>query len=408
MTTDQLLPFNRDKRALSQSIIARFVGPERLEWLVEEHLTQGTLSELARQAAGKRLVLIAPGETVLLTHATLPERNRSQWLKALPYALEDHVAEEIEQLHFAVGLARTGEAPVAAVRHATLRNWLDQCARAGLNLTAVVPEPLLLPYEPASWSLLLESERALVRCGPDAGFATERNTLLPLLELALAEAGENAPTSWRIWGVVVPELATLREIQHQGGVSEPLRLLAAGYRDGVTLNLLQGSYSRHAQWGKWLRPWRVAAVLAGLWLGLQGFLQVSEYWQLRSERVTLQAEMERVFREAVPTARRIVNPRAQLENRLRELSGGPVVGETGFLELLLQGGQVLTGFENVRLRGLRYKTGQLDMELAGDNLETLDQLRQRLTEEAGLAAQMRTTKREGRIESRVTLRKAAL
>ncbi|MEE4376253.1 MAG: type II secretion system protein GspL [Candidatus Competibacteraceae bacterium] len=408
MSTDQLLPINQDQRTLNQWIIARFIDTERFEWLVGERLAQGSLSEMAQPASGKRLVLIAPGETVLLIRATLPERNRSQWLKALPYALEDHVADEVEELHFAVGSTRSGEAPVAAIRHATLSNWLDQCTRVGLIPTAVVPEPLLLPFEPASWSVLLKSRRAVVRCGPDAGFTTEQDNLLPLLELALAEAGETAPTALRLWGEAVPELATSPEIQHQGDVAEPLRLLAAGYQDGVTLNLLQGSYSRHAQWGKWLRPWRVAAVLAGLWLGLQGILQVGEYWQLRNERVALQAEMERVFRETVPTARRIVNPKAQLENRLRELQGGPAVEETGFLELLLQGGQVLTGFEDVRLRGLRYKIGQLDMELAGDSLETLDRLRQRLTEQAGLTAQMRTTKREDRIESRVTLKKAAL
>jgi len=408
MSTDQLLPLNQDHRALNQWILARFAGPDRFEWLIGTRLAQGNLSEMAQSAAGKRLVLIAPGETVLLTRTTLPERNRSQWLKALPYALEDHVANEVEALHFAVGSTRSGEAPVAAIRHATLRNWLAQCAQVGLTPAAVVPEPLLLPFDPASWSLLLESGRAVVRCGPDAGFATEQDNLLPLLELALAEAGEGVPTALRLWGEAAPELATSPEIQHQGEVAEPLRLLAAGYQDGVTLNLLQGSYSRHAQWGKWLRPWRVAAVLAGLWLILQGFLQVGDYWQLRNERVALQGKMEQVFRQAVPTARRIVNPKAQLENRLRELRGSPVEKETGFLELLLQGGQVLTDFDDVRLRGVRYKTGQLDMELAGDNLETLERLRQRLTEQAGLATQMRTTKRENLIESRVTLKKAAL
>ncbi|NJN46418.1 MAG: type II secretion system protein GspL [Candidatus Competibacteraceae bacterium] len=408
MNTDQLLPIIRDKRILRQWIFTRFIDSERFEWLDEDQPTQGTVGELARRAGGKRLVLIAPGETVLLTHTTLPERNRSQWLKALPYALEDYVAEEVEDLHFAVGSARSGEAAVAAIRHTMLRSWLDRCTQAGLTPTAVVPEPLLLPFDPDSWSLLLESGRAVVRCGSDAGFATERDNLLPLLELALAEAGENAPASLRIWGESAPGLETLGEIQRQGDVPEPLRLLAAGYQDGATLNLLQGSHSRHAQWGKRLRPWRIAAMLAGLWVGLQGVLQVGEYWQLQNERVALQAEMERLFREAVPTARRIVNPKAQLENRLRELRGGPAVEETGFLDLLLHGGQVLTGFDDVRLRGLRYKTGQLDMELAGDSLETLDRLRQRLTEQAGLATQMRTTKREDRIESRVTLTKAAL
>jgi general secretion pathway protein L len=155
-----------------------------------------------------------------------------------------------------------------------------------------------------------------------------------------------------------------------------------------------------------LRPWRLAAALAAAWLGLQVAVQSAEYWRLNRERVRLQAEMEQLYRTAVPGAQRIVNPRAQLENRLRELRGGDPAGtEAAFLDLLRRGGRMLIEFPQIRLTGLRYNNQQLDLNLSGDSLETLERLRQKLTEQTGWEANMRTTKREDRIESLLTLRK---
>jgi general secretion pathway protein L len=226
------------------------------------------------------------------------------------------------------------------------------------------------------------------------------------LTLALREAGDQAPDAWQMWGGPCPELAALKPISSPQEAAEPLRVFAAGLAQGVELDLLQGSYSRHAQAGRWLRPWRLAAALAAAWLGLQVAVQSAEYWRLNRERVRLQAEMEQLYRTAVPGAQRIVNPRAQLENRLRELRGGDPAGtEAAFLDLLRRGGRMLIEFPQIRLTGLRYNNQQLDLNLSGDSLETLERLRQKLTEQTGWEANMRTTKREDRIESLLTLRK---
>jgi general secretion pathway protein L len=94
----------------------------------------------------------------------------------------------------------------------------------------------------------------------------------------------------------------------------------------------------------------------------------------------------------------------QLETRLREL-GSSAGGGSGFLELLYRGGQPLAGFPELTLRGLSYRDGQLDLALDGGNPAVLDRLRQQLNQQPGLQVDMRTTQREGQVESRVTLKK---
>lgn len=118
----------------------------------------------------------------------------------------------------------------------------------------------------------------------------------------------------------------------------------------------------------------------------------------------LQTGMEQVYKEAVPGATRIVNPKAQLEARLRELT--PSGGGGGFLDLLYRGGQPLTGFTELTVRGLSYRDGQLDLALDGGSPAVLDRLRQQLDQQPGLRAEVRTTQREGQVESKVTLKKA--
>ena len=384
----------------------RFIATDVVEWLLPDGAIQhGPLAGLADQIGGVRLVLVAPSETVTLHRVALPSRKRSTWARAVPFALEDYLIEDVETLHFALGGAvDEGHLPVAVADRALMRDWLDRCTQAGLALNAVVPDVLLLPWQSGEWSVLLEERRALVRIGHWEGFATERDTLPLLLNQALTEAGDAKPQRLRVWGAPPLELAeTGIEMDREGAPIEPLLLFAANYQPSTTLNLLQGSYNRQTHWGRRLRPWRAAALLAGMILLIQGIGLVYAHWRMQQELTALRTEIERTYKEAVPNATRIVNPRVQLETRLRELAPS---GGGDFLELLFQGARPLANFPEISLRGLSYRDGQLELALEGGDPAMLDQLRQQLDQQPGLSMNMRTTQREGQMESKITLTKA--
>ncbi len=385
----------------------RFVSADEAEWLRPDgEVQRGPLADLSSQSDGARQILVAPSEAVTLHRLALPSRKRSTWARAVPFALEDYLVEDIETLHFALGGAvDNGYLPVAVVDRTLLSAWLATCDQAGLTPTVVVPDPLLLPWQNDEWSVLLEARRALVRTGRWEGFATERDNLALLLAQALAEAGETKPRRLRVWGAPATELAeTGIELSPEDIPIEPLALFASGYQPATVLNLLQGGYSRQAHWGRWLRPWRAAAVLAGMALLAQIAGQAYDHWRLQREFTALRTEIERTFKDALPEATRIVNPKVQMETRLRELAPS---GGSGFLELLYQGAQPLAHFPNVTLRGLGYRDGQLDLALEGGDPAVLDRLRQQFDRQPGLRMDMRTTQREGQMESKITLKRAS-
>ena len=385
----------------------RFVSADEAEWLRPDgEVQRGPLADLSSQSDGARQILVAPSEAVTLHRLALPSRKRSTWARAVPFALEDYLVEDIETLHFALGGAVDGGyLPVAVVDRILLSAWLETCDQAGLTPAAVVPDSLLLPWQNDEWSVLLEARRALVRTGRWEGFATERDNLALLLAQALAEAGETKPRCLRVWGAPATELAeTEVELRPEDTPIEPLALFSSSYQPATVLNLLQGGYSRQAHWGRWLRPWRAAAALAGMTLLVQIAGQVYDHWRLQREVTALRTEIERTFKDALPEATRIVNPKVQMETRLRELAPS---GGSGFLELLYQGAQPLAHFPNVTLRGLGYRDGQLDLALEGGDPAVLDRLRQQFERQPGLRMDMRTTQREGQMESKITLKRAS-
>ncbi|PIE83402.1 MAG: type II secretion system protein GspL [Candidatus Contendobacter odensis] len=400
--TDTTLPASR--------LFFRFLSTEHAEWLrPDEAVQHGSLAELSTQMHDTRSVLIVPGESINLHYTPLPGRKRAIWPRAIPYMLEDQLVEDVENLHFALGsVPEHDHLPVAVVAHTTLRNWLHTCERAGITPSVVIPDILLIPWTENGWSILQEGERAIVRTGRWEGFVTEHDTFTMMLDLA--KAGQDSPQHLHIWNRsgTVPLLAESQpdiSIEHHN--AESLALFAANYQPAKTLNLLQGLYARQTPWQRWLRPWRTAAALAGLWLFAQGTVQLYEQWQLRQEQVAIKNTMEQLFRQAVPDATRIVNPKVQMATRLRELQSSDTT-DGALFELLYLGGLTLRQFSTITLRGFSYRDGQLIFDLQGGSPAVLDQLQHALNQQSKLQAEIRTLQRDGRLESKITLRRTAL
>ncbi len=367
-----------------------------LRWSDGHESGHGPVAELADFARDRRLVLVIDGERVTLTRAQAPRRNRKAWRQALPYALEDGLAEPVEHLHFAIGDPdATGSTPVIVLRARYLQDWLNTLRGVGLNVVAATPDLLLLPRRPGCWSLLVDGPRILVRLDDHLGFVASRDTLPVLMRRALREA---APAGVDVRGEL-PDLAGLDlDLNRLAPPAESLQLLAAGE---ITIDLLQGSFQPGAELHRWLRPWHAAALLGGLLVVSQLLDQILEYRDLQHRQQELQAAMVQVYRSAVPDAQRIIDPRAQLAGHLQTLER--VGGDGDLLDLLAAGGAVLHRFPELRLQALRYQRGRLELDLEGGQLETLDRLQDQLRGSTRLEVQLRASMRENQVVSRLTL-----
>ena len=85
----------------------------------------GSLDQAAASNDGRPVIALLPSEDVLTITTELRARG-NKLLNALPYALEDHVADDVDDLHFAPGQRMpNGLLPVAVIARAKMDAWLE-------------------------------------------------------------------------------------------------------------------------------------------------------------------------------------------------------------------------------------------------------------------------------------------
>ncbi len=408
-------------------------------------LFQGELKEAAQYAVGARVTVLAPARDVLMARVNLPAMKRQRLARAVPFALEEQLADDVDELHVAVGDRDAhGWVSNAVVSRARIEAWLDQLKQAGLHPDVVSTELAGVPWqadaEPdggESWTLLVNGQEALLRTGPQAGLAFDADNTATVLRATLdacREPGDPAdestadirPRQLRVSTCGDSEFensTTHRDLQAlcadqqvelwlEASDESCSVLLARGFGaasgEQSAINLLQGDYSRKERLEKLLRPWRPALILIGLWLLLQVGVLITELQSLSARKTQLHEQIETVFHEALPGSRLVPGQERELMQRgLDKLRGGGNA-EGGLLVLLSQSGAVLKDAPGIKLRTLRYKDNKMDLDLELPDLQALDQLKQQLTDKAGLRVEIvSATSREGKVQARISLRGGA-
>jgi len=366
-------------------------------------LHQAPLEDLAARLQGRPARVFVPTQHVFLARVEVPPGNRQKLLRAVPFALEEHLAEDVDRLHFAVGERdEAGRLAVAVVARRDMDRWIAALNQAGILYRAIHPDLFLLPLEGGGWSLTTRDGIARIRTGPADGFAGDQENLTELLRLRLREAHE-PPARLDLW--LCPDPIALGDL----GVAIPVHthrcrhLLEAGANQETlagAIDLAQGDYSPSRRWSRLWRPWRLAAGLAAAWVVVHLGLLAWDNARLAREQAELRARIEAVYRQAFPDARKVVNPRVQMTRRLERLKRGGRQGGD-FLALLGRVAPLLAA-DGVEIASVRYKQGTLDVEVRVPSLAALDRLEGRLEKEARVAVEIQSAAaREGKVQGRL-------
>lgn len=354
-----------------------------------------TLAELPRSEACE---LVLPAEAVLLTRASLPRGSKQKLRQLLAYAIEDRLVAEPDAVHAVAGPAPVaGQTALAVVDKAWLARVLARFNEAGLRPRSAWPETLLPALPADGWVMVWDGRGGFLRSGEHAGMSLDggSSTEPPAaLVLRVAEARAAAALPQRLL-LRLHEDAPLPDVEAWNrvlGVAVELGTEWAPLRhpDIVRggIDLLQGAFApAGVARGVWPRL-RLPLILAGLIVLLQLGATATEWWLLSREKQTLQATMEKHFREAFPDARVVVDAPLQMQRNLAELRGA--VGQmspTDFLPLLARAAAALDAGSRSGLRAIHYEAGQLRLDLPVADQAAAEQLLQRLAA-AGLNSQL--------------------
>jgi len=374
---------------------------------------QGSLEQAALESAGCRIIVLVPGVDVLLTSAVVPSRNRQRIMSVIPYMLEEQLANDVDELHFAIGQRDTdGRVCTAIVEQRCMDEWLKRLRDAGIEPDIIVTETQALPLATEGWTLLKESDVTLIRTGKQNGFSLDSANLEMVLPMVLTENQDNMPSQIR-WIECNTESVNVPmdfpefnvEVNAEAYERTALELFAEHFNENEAINLLQGTYSRREQLGRLWRPWRPAVAMLVLLMVLHAGVTISDYLSLSHERQMLAERIDKIYLDTFPDARKVVNPRAQMEERLKSLRGGTTRVSGGFLDLLAGSGNSLNQTAGLELQRVSYRDGQLDLAIVIQDLQGLDQLKQRLASQSGYSVEIQSaTARGNSVEARLQLK----
>jgi general secretion pathway protein L len=400
---------------MPQSLLLRLPPPgqEETEWLILDEggaptptRQRGSLSLAAAVWRSGRVIVLAPATQVLLAEPELPPGGGAKIARAVPFALEEQLTEDVDQLSFAIGHRRSnGTTPVAVVSRAVLQGWIADLSAAGFEPQAIYADISLIPENPGQTILWLENERLAVRRPGAIPFAVELSPVKEALVVAgviadpLESRDEPKPKEsavlyvtrddWqRVQGDFEDLLEEFESLKVQLLADGALPWLARGTDAADSVNLLQGEFSRATDYSERWRQWRLAAALAVALLVVHVAAQALQIRQAKKESAALDNEISQVFTLAMP-GETLSDPRRQMQSRLERIRKSGT-GPQYFMHTLevLSGALAVT--PKTSISALSYRDNAVDMTVSAPSLAALSQLTQ-FAGSKGLSAEIQSS-----------------
>lgn len=372
-----------------------------------------------------QVVAVAPVESVLAVNVDIPSTQLRQIRQALPFAIEELIADDIENVHTAIAANFRSSLPLVeaiVVSHKQLIEWLDLLHSYQLSPRAILVDALCLPIEPNSWSLCVDGERMVVRTSTNQGLAMQRDAVEVVLP-SLISREQQLRQQIALENIAPPVLHVMASKGRPGDCDSAKSLAdflkrtypdytikTTAFKQGTTqllcydwqdqkrlgVNLLQGGYSLANQSEKTRQNWSLVATVCGFGVALYLLLALGGGWYFNHRAGELEYQSIAIYRKLFPDERRVVNPRRQMQNHLRQSN---LHGDNAFLSLLaetagqMQGNQAGAG---VTLNQIRFNSDQggLRFEVNSRTLDELDQYKNQLAA-GGLQVEINSASEQG-------------
>jgi general secretion pathway protein L len=409
---------------MTETLVIRLRAPEDApaSWLIVDangaragNVQSGPIADALALSQARRTVVVLPASDVTLARPDLPPvRGAARIAQAIPFALEEHLASELENLHFAIGHrdASSSAMPVAIVARSTLERWQALWDAAGIRPDAAYAESSLIPSAPNASVLVLDEGLLHVSRPGQPAYAVDAESLPVALELALGaqqtEAGEHV-TLYASAADYEANRNTIEGLRTRTATLQVkllpdgmLPLLASQVPVARPINLLQGAYAAPTSFGSQLQQWRLPAALAVatlvVFLGAQGF----KLWQLHQAEKQLDAQIAQTFDQILP-GQPIVDPRAQIQGVLARAGGG----NSALLPAMSLLAQAIAQAPATRVEAISYRAGVLELHLVAPNVEALDGIKQAMSRDGATVELQSANPRDQLVEGRLQVRLGA-
>ncbi|MGX5175100.1 type II secretion system protein GspL [Aliikangiella sp. IMCC44653] len=378
-------------------------------------LLKADLAVMADMASQFNVRLILDSRDVHLNSVVMPNKAQRHLRKAVPYMVEEQLAEPVDKTFIAVG-ARTsnGSIPVRALNLAYFSEIMQQFSDADIKLKSVVTEIDLLEQPEEGYQLVLQADKILVKndsgnhwyCDPD-DFAW-----LVQKEIAETSAEDEMPIAipmqvvtdsedrFRLFESTLPVGRFAPQLQLEVSITEFMHKAKTS-----ATNLMQGEFEAKAERSPYAALIVKLGSLAGLLLFAFIAYQGTQWFTLEQQKQILGKQRAALWKQAFPGRRVPSNPDKALSSYLKTLSGGD--GQTSFLGMLDSTSSKIADLESLYPTNISYDASrnELRMDVIAKDLSILNQYRDRLRESGHQVEMSSATQRGDGYSSRLIVRK---
>ena len=295
------------------------------------------LTELTEKAKQRKVVVFVSGSDFTLKKLNVPAKSARAVKLAVPYMLEDDLAQDVDSVFFAYAKLPEGDAQynchVVAVDRKQMDTWLNWLKQADIKTRIMLPDMLAMPIDSEAWTAIEIDEQVLLRNSPWEAYTIDRSLWSAMSSVLLPNDSNEQCKEIKHYS---PLPDTEAHIQLTSLPEElPLSLLAKHWQE-TPFNLLQEDYKIKDKASPAKRSWLIAASVFGAALLLNVAYKGVKVWQLSEQQAQLEQTILERYKQAFPETKRVrvTTLRSQLKRKMSEVGAGPT--SAYFLALLTQ------------------------------------------------------------------------
>ena len=355
---------------------------------VDIPLALHTSEEIKALQLNARTVVVLPTSVASIHALMLPKLSSRKAREAIPYALEEELAEAVADVHvaFEQDTQDVGQYRVVVLNKLRLRTWINAFEDQGILFDAMTLD----------WFALARGEV----CATDTDLLVYQETVCGALSPLLAvhylktQVDEVVGFSFDDSAEALCELGLLKS---EGSYR---LFVAKRLQETSFLNVCQGDFQRvtHANTqGRW---YALAAVLLGVWfvsvLGTHGFL----LHKLHVKEKAIDAEIAGIYHGFFPDAERVISPRFRVESILKGKNSNKASAYWSLLDSLA----LVFKSHPLDVEHIQFRDETLWVRVVAQNFAKLEAFEQALKNHHLEVKQTEASTRDNRVVSTLELR----
>jgi general secretion pathway protein L len=385
------------------------------EWMTVDEMGRqitapesGDLMNLPSEHKLNTIIVLLPATEVSTSFLNLPIKSINKIKTAIPFALEEDLACDINLLHFSFKKIKYKDSiPVCVIDKNKFNEYRKLLINSGINAHVITSEIFGLPMIQRTVNVLIEPNKTLINNGSDKAYALENDSVIDLHEL-IDEVKEDVnhvqvylDYSCQDKYKNIQENQDGIDIQLLEGSS--LQKLSQIIVNSDYVNLLQGEYAAQIEYKKYLQPWRYSAYLL---LGLMIILMTSKtinYFQATNYETTLSSRFLDEYKKFQPNANNISDP-IRIVTAIKN-NNSVKINTSFFLSSLQQLSKAVNDNDGVFLTSITYQENVTIIRLTAPNVTLIDTIRKTIIQNGIFQAKiLSTNKINNNVQSRIEIK----